>query len=110
VAVLVKVSAPAAKKKGNVGFGREGHGSDGSGWGDAIQPKGRRIEPRRTQQCGSVREGHGSDGSNEGEEGEGDGAVPARQRPVLDLARDDDGAGAERSLKGKALLGINTSS
>jgi hypothetical protein len=99
------VSAPAAEKKGNVGSGREGHDSDGSGQGDAIQPKGRRIEPRRTQQRGSGREGRGSDGSNEGEEGEGDGAVPARQGPTPDLARDDDGAGAGRSLKWEALLG-----
>ena len=104
------VSAPAAEKKGNVGSGREGHGSDGSGRGDAIQPKGRRIEPRRTQQRGSGREGRGSDGSNEGEEGEGDGAVPARQGPAPDLARDDDGAGVGRSLKGEALLGISASS
>jgi hypothetical protein len=104
------VSAPAAEKKGNVGSGREGHSSDGSERGDAIQPKGRRIEPRRTQQRGSGREGRGSDGSNEGEEGEGDGAVPARQGPAPDLARDDDRAGAERSLKGEALLGINASS
>jgi hypothetical protein len=33
---LVKVSAPAAERKGNVGSGRAGHDSDGSGRGDAI--------------------------------------------------------------------------
>jgi hypothetical protein len=42
--------------------------------------------------------------------GEGDGAVPARQGPAPDLARDDDGAGVGRSLKGEALLGISASS
>jgi hypothetical protein len=65
-AAPVMVSAPAAEKKGNVGSGREGHDSDGSGREDAIQPKGRRIEPKRSQQRGSGREGRGSDGSNEG--------------------------------------------
>jgi hypothetical protein len=37
--------------------------------------------------------------------GEGDGAGPAEQGPAPDLARDDNGAGVGRSLKGEALLG-----
>jgi hypothetical protein len=104
-AALVKVSAPATERKGNVGSGREGHGSDGSGRGDAIQPKGRRIEPRKSQQRGSGREGRDSDGSNEGEEGEGDGAVPAGQGPAPDLAKGVDGTGDGRSSKWEALRG-----
>ena len=42
--------------------------------------------------------------------GEGDGAGPAEQGPAPDLARDDDGAGAGRSLKGEAMLGTSASS
>jgi hypothetical protein len=99
------VSAPAAEKKGNVGSGREGHGSDVSGREDAIQPKGRRIEPRRPQQRGSGREGRGSDGSNEGDEGVGGGAGPAGQGPAPDLARGTDGTGDGTSSKWEALLG-----
>jgi hypothetical protein len=90
---------------GNGRSGREGHGSDGSSREDAIQPKGRRIEPERSQQRGSGREGRGSDGSNEGDEGVGSGAGPAGQGPAPDLARGVGGTGDGRSSKWEALLG-----
>jgi hypothetical protein len=98
----VMVSAPTAEKKGNVGSDREGHDSDGSGREDAIQPKGRRIEPERSQQRGSSRDGRGSDGSNEGDEGVGGGGGPAGQGPAPDLARGVGSTGDGRSSKGGA--------
>jgi hypothetical protein len=102
VSAPVMVSAPATEKKGNVGSGREGHGSDRSGREDAIQPKGRRIEPERSQQRGSGREGRDSDRSNDGDEGVGGGAGPAEQGPAPDLARGVGSTGDERSSKGGA--------
>jgi hypothetical protein len=102
VSAPVMVSAPATEKKGNVGSGREGHGSDRSGREDAIQPKGRRIEPERSQQRGSGREGRDSDRSNDGVDGGGGGGGPAEQGPAPDLARGVGSTGDERSSKGGA--------
>jgi hypothetical protein len=90
---------PRRNRRGNGRSGREGHGSDGSSREDAIQPKGQRIEPKRSQQRGSGREGRVSDGSNEGDEGVGGGACPAGQGPASDLAKGVDGTGDGRSSK-----------
>jgi hypothetical protein len=56
---------------GNGRSGQEGHDNDGSSREDVIQPKGRRIKPKRSQQRGSGREDRGSDRSSEGDEGGG---------------------------------------
>jgi hypothetical protein len=93
---------PRQNRRGNDRFGREGHNSDGSSREDAIQPKGWRIEPERSQQRGSVREGRDSDRSSEGGGRRGG---PAGQGPAPDLARGVDDTGDGRSSKWEALLG-----
>jgi hypothetical protein len=72
------VSARGRIEGGNGRSGREGHDSDGSIWENAIQPKGQRIEPERSQQRGSGRESRDSDGSSEGDEGGGRRGVSSR--------------------------------
>jgi hypothetical protein len=97
-------------RRGNDRSDWEGHDSDGSSRENTIQPKGRQIEPGRSQQRGSSREGRGSDGSNEGDEGGvGGGVGPAGQGPVPDLARGADDTVDGRSSKWEALLGVSAS-
>jgi hypothetical protein len=73
------VSASRQNRRGNSISDREGHASDGSSREDAIQPKGRRIEPERSQQRGSVGEAARATDPTKAMKGMGSGVGPARQ-------------------------------